>query len=302
MSPVVSAILGFASSVRSVAPRHGDIADADSPAMKELSSEAEWVSRCGWNEPFGDTHSIAGLTLGAASDYVRTFAQTFNGEQAPVYGHLVLARAALEASVVCWWLSEPGISRESRAQRGLSEIIYSAFEERRLDLDPDARQHLADVCEFADELGWSLITPQGKAWSPRSRSKPLVGGEARPSIPRAIANLLTDDETSSIGRVQWSRLSAVTHTTFWGLRTAFLTQDAVASPVAGRRTVPIGTHAGSVFLQVICLLKMLRRSASARFELMGWDDAQWRSAAVTAEQHERQLLDAVRPHLSKLQP
>jgi hypothetical protein len=302
MAPVVEAMLQFASSVRAVGPRHGNIADAGSPAMKELSSEAAWARRSGWNEPFRDTHSIGGLTLGAACDYVTVFAQVFNGEHAPVYGHLVLARAALEASVVCWWLSEPGISRNSRAQRGLSEILYSAWEERRLDLAPDARQHLIDVRQFADRLGWALVNRQRKPWSSRSRGKPFVEGEGRPSIPDGIASLLTDDVTSSIGRVQWSRLSAVTHTTFWGLRTAFQSQDVVDSPIMGRKTVPVGTHAGSVFLQVICLLKALRRSADARFCLMGWDDDDWRSAAAKVEKHERHLLEAVRPHLSTLQP
>jgi hypothetical protein len=302
MAPVVGGVLEFASSVRTVGPRHGDIADADSPAMRELNSQNEWAQRSGWNEPFGDTHSIAGLTLGASSDYVTSFAQLFNGEQAPVYGHLVLARAALEASVVCWWLSEPGISRESRAQRGLSEILYSAWEERRLDLAPDARQHLADVRRFADQLGWALVNSQGNPWTSRSRGKPLVEGAGRPPMADAIASLLTDDTTSSIGRVQWSRLSAVTHTTFWGLRNAFQAEDAVDSPIMGRKTVPVGTHAGSVFLQVICLLKTLRRSADARFRLMGWDDDDWRSAVTTAEKHEHHLLEAVRPYLSTIRP
>lgn len=38
------------------------------------------------------------------------------------------------------------------------------------------------------------------------------------------------------------------------------------------------------------------------FELMGWQDDEWSAAATAAENLERQLLDALRPHLSGLRP
>ena len=34
--------------------------------------------------------------------------------------------------MVSWWLSEPGIARDERVKRGLSEFLYSAIEVFRL--------------------------------------------------------------------------------------------------------------------------------------------------------------------------
>ena len=270
--------------------------------MREISAESDWAKRSGWHAPFADTHSLAELTLRAANDYVHTFADTFNTERAPLYGHLVLARSALESSVICWWLSEPGIARDERIRRGLSEYIYSAVEEQLLDLVPDADQHVAAFIDHATRLEWQVKDYNGKLWSSKSRGKPRVDGVGRPPGAAGIASLLTDDQTSKIGRVQWSRLSAVSHVTFWGLRSAFDDDGAVSDPLSGRAEVPVGTDARSVSLQAICLLKALRRAADAMFELMGWQDHAWRAAATAAEDLERQLLDALKPHLSAMRP
>jgi hypothetical protein len=56
----------------------------------------------------------------------------------PTYGHLVVARAALESSGVSWWLGEDGIARDDRVNRGLSEFLYSATEVGWLEIQNDA--------------------------------------------------------------------------------------------------------------------------------------------------------------------
>lgn len=301
LAPVTQQIRDFTSAVRMVGEGR-KLPSADSPAMREISAESDWAQRSGWEAPFADTHSLAALTLRAANDYVRTFADTFNTDRAPIYGHLVLARSALESSVICWWLCEPGITRDERVKRGLSEYIYSAVEEQRLDLVPGAAQHVAAFIDHATRLGWQVEDYNGKPWSSKSRGKPCVDGVGRPPGASGIAGLLTDDETSKIGSVQWSRLSAISHVTFWGLRAAFDDGAAVSNPLSGRVEVPVGTDARSVYLQVICMLKALRRAADAMFELMGWQDDEWSAAATTAEQFERQLLDVLKPHLSAMWP
>jgi hypothetical protein len=130
LAPMTQRIRDFTSAVKTVGEGR-KLPSAESPAMREISAESEWAKRSGWHAPFADTHSLAELTLRAANDYVHTFADTFNTERTPLYGHLVLARSALESSVICWWLSEPGIARDERIKRGLSEYIYSAVEEQR---------------------------------------------------------------------------------------------------------------------------------------------------------------------------
>ena len=301
LAPVTERIGDFTSAVRAVGEGR-KLPSAESPAMKEISTESDWAQRSGWPAPFADTHSLAELTLRAANDYVDTFAHAFNADRAPVYGHLVLSRAALESSVICWWLSEPRIARDQRIKRGLSEYIYSAVEEQRLDLVPDAAQHVTAFIDHAIRLGWQVADYNGKPWSSNSRGKPRVDGVGRPSGAIGIAALLTDDPTSKIGNVQWSRLSAVSHVTFWGLRSAFDDRGAVSDPVSGRTQVPVGTDARSVYLQAVCLLKALRRAADAMFELMGWQDHKWRAAITAAENLERQMLDTLRPYLLGMRP
>jgi hypothetical protein len=300
MTPIVTGMLEFTTAVNAVTPRHGDVAWAGSFAMAEISDEPGYSNRSGWDTPFGDTHLLGALTLRAATDYVRLFAEAFNAGEMPLYGHLVLARAALEASVVCWWLSEPGIARDERLKRGLSEYVYSAVEEQRLKLAKDAWEHVEAVIERAQRLGWKATDFDADGWKKKSRGTPRVDGVTRPSVPATIARLLTDDESSKIGKVQWSRLSAVVHVTYLGLQSAMLVKDSAPSPVSGQARVPVGTDATSVYLQAVCVLKALRRAADARYELMGWRDEEWSEAAIAAERLERHLLDAVKPDLKNL--
>jgi TolB protein len=66
--------------------------------------------------PVTDAHALGELTLRAAADYVRAFAEAFTAERLPIYRHLVVARSALESCVISWWLSEPGIARDERVK------------------------------------------------------------------------------------------------------------------------------------------------------------------------------------------
>ena len=46
------------------------------------------------DRPIGDTHDIGGIMLSAALDYTLAYADMLRMERTPVYGHLVVARAA----------------------------------------------------------------------------------------------------------------------------------------------------------------------------------------------------------------
>ena len=184
--PVVDAIGALTEAVDAVAPRFGRRPHVDAPAMRELSDEQDYAGRSGMDAPITLTHSLGGLTLTAATDYVRSFAAPFTTERMPLYGHLVEARAALESATVCWWLNEPGIARDDRVKRGLSEFIYSAVELRQLKLHDKSKQHLKDWLGFAANLGWPVTDWDGKAWIRDSRGKPLVGGVGRPAPAAGI--------------------------------------------------------------------------------------------------------------------
>jgi len=126
MQPLVLGVLDFTTALNKVDPLHRRPPSVDSPAMAEIHDQNDYEKRSGWKRPFDDTHVLGALTLRAATDYVRLFAETLNAAQPPLYGHLALARGALESSVVCRWVSEPGLARDERVKRGLSEYLYAA--------------------------------------------------------------------------------------------------------------------------------------------------------------------------------
>jgi hypothetical protein len=293
MAGTVTAIRDFSLAVDAVGPRHGNLAWENSLAMKEIGDEPQYATRGSWDHPITDTHALGEMTLRAAADYVRSFAEAFTAQRPPIYGHLVLTRSALESSVVSWWLSEPGISREERIKRGLSEYLYSATEESWLELGDDATEHVKEWIARAASFGWAATDHNGKPWSlTKSRGKPFVDQVSRPSIPAGITGLLVSEQERRIGKLLWSRLSAVSHVTWFGLQSALSLDEAKANIASGLSTVPVGTDVSAVILQALCILKALRQAATARFTLMGWQDDQWTAAAHLAEQHELALFHA----------
>jgi hypothetical protein len=283
MAPVAEALNALAGAVEATGPRHGRLPDPESEGMKELASEGQYRARSGWENPIMDTHNFGSLTLWAAADYVRSFAATLGGDQPPIYGHLALARDALEASVVAFWLNQGGIAYDERVKRGLCEVIYSANEVQRLGLTEGAEAKLAEVEAWPDGFGWEFRFARGK---------PEVDGTKRRSVPDGIRSLLVDDEQAQLGQLLWKRLSAVTHVVWWGLTWALDLTDAPAGG-SGFTTVAVGTDSSKVLLQAFCIARALRVAATERFALMGWIDAEWEAARQAAEQHELALLKAL---------
>ncbi len=290
LASMVADIRTFTLEVDAVGPRHGSTPWENSPAMRELSDEQGYKSS--WTYPITDTHMLGGLTLQAAADYVRTFAESFSTESVPTYGHLVVARSALESSVVSWWLSEPGIARDERVKRGLSEFLYSASEVFRLKIRDDGGEQVKQWTADATELGWAATDYDGEQWKPRSRGTPRVDGVERPSMPQGITRLLVSDTDAKIGKLLWSRLSAVSHVTFFGLQAGMMLGDVTPNLVPGLKTVPVGTDSSSVSLMAFCVVRALRQAATARFALMGWEDDAWKAAHDFAEEREAALVRA----------
>jgi hypothetical protein len=76
----------FTMEVDAVAPRHGRTPCADSPGLRELPDEHAYEDRCSWTGPIAVTHGLGALTLQAASDYVRTIAESFSTSRSPRTG------------------------------------------------------------------------------------------------------------------------------------------------------------------------------------------------------------------------
>jgi hypothetical protein len=112
---------------------------------------------------------------------------------------------------------------------------------------------------------------------------------SRPSMPDGITRLLVRDSDAKIGKLLWSRLSAVSHVTYFGLQSAMLFGDVTPSLSPGVKIVPVGTNSSSVFLVAFCVVRALREAATARFALMGWEDDAWTAAHKRAAQIENAL-------------
>ncbi len=286
MAPTVAALQAFTMAVDDVAVRHADVPATDSQAMRELAAENDYRSQSSWQNPITDTHMFGGATLRAASDYVRTFATAFTAERPPLYGHLTLARSALESSVVSAWLNEPDIAYVERIKRGLCERLYSANEVKKLELSPDAARELTQIEADATSFGWNPHF---------NRGKPEVDETKRPSVGSGITRLLVEDTQARIGSLLWSRLSAVTHVTWFGLLWAFTLPEGAPSGSGGFATVPVGTDSTKVATQAWCALRALRAAANRRFTLMGWSDQEWQDAAGRAEAYEYTLFQSAAP-------
>lgn len=272
--------------------------DAESLAMGEVHDDADYGGRSGLDNPFTVINMLGDLTLTAATDHVRAFGEVFRGspdvDKVPMYAHLVIARAALEACVVSAWLNEPGIARDERLRRGLSEFIYSAVEEQRVRYQRGGWARTRDWIEHVTKLGWTVTDWEGNEWRRDTQGTPRIAGVMRPGIAGGVRDLLVNDDASKIGKLEWSRLSAVSHATWWGLRWGMGLDQGVANPATGLLSVPVGTTASGVLLQAVCILKALRRAADTRFELMGWSSPGWADAVRASIEHEGEVLRALK--------
>jgi hypothetical protein len=283
IAPLVAAIRDFALAVDAVSERFGGLPTAESRAMSERAEEASYSKRSSWEQPVTDTHLLGAATLRAASDYLRAFAELFRSDHPPLYAHLTVTRAALEAGVVSAWLNEPGIARIDRIKRGLCEMLYSANEVNALELDPDGPEHVAFWKEVGACFGWTVNN---------SRTKPVIDDTRRPRISDGIVAVASDDG-SRVGGLLYSRLSAVDHVTWFGLQSAFDLDAAHHEERARTSTVPIIVDAVKVSMYAYYVVRVVRAAAQARFTLMGWLDEEWAAATAGADGLQERLLKIV---------
>lgn len=177
-------------------------------------------------------------------------------------------------------------TRNRRVSVGLCDRLYSANEVKNLELSPDAAEEVKQLEADAASFGWRSHFGRG--------DKPEVDGAKRPSVGNGITRLLVEDSQARIGRLLWSRLSAVTHVTWFGLLWAFMLPEDAPSG-SSFTTVPVGTDPTRVATQAWCALRVLRAAANRRFMLMGWADQEWQDAASRAEAYEYALFQSAAP-------
>jgi hypothetical protein len=256
---------------------------AESVAMSEIAAEQNYRSRSEWRDPIADTHAFALATLRASCDYVRGFAALFDANEPPLYAHLPLARAALEAAGTSLWLSELGVGVLDRMKRGLCELLYSANEVDALELSDDAGESVRLWEGVAQSFGWDLNN---------SRSKPVIAGARRPRISESIVQLADSRPGSQAGNILFSRLSAADHVTWFGLSWAMDMASVAHRPTSTLGTVPVGTDSRQFALVAFYIVRGLRVSANNLFTFMGWTDAAWEQAVTATQELELQFAQA----------
>jgi hypothetical protein len=276
----------FCTAVEAVTDRHGHIPDTASTGMRELAVEARYREQSTWQNPITDTHMFGAMTLRAAADYMRSFAQLFDTEEPPVYGHVVVARAAFESASVSSWLNDAHIGVPERIRRGLCEQLYSAREVHDLGITPDSLDRVDEWVAVATSFGWTA-----------KRSSSKIAGSGRPSVSEGIVRAADSGEQSRIGDLLYCRTAAVSHVTWFGLQTGLDIAGAEVDPVRRSGKVAIGTDTARVGPLCFYMSRAVRAAASSRVELMGWTDTEWRSAV---DEHAALELDLARRSIGQL--
>jgi hypothetical protein len=170
---------------------------AASKGMDELATELQSYR--------GQVDAFGAVTLFAESDHLRAYAALFDTDRAPVSGHLVLARAVVEASVVSAWLNDASIGVEERVRRGVVERIHSARQQQRIkDFRPKGKQEENDMKTVAQVFGWPLHLGD-------STTDIEVPGTRRPAPGPEATKVLVDIAGSTLGQTLLSYQSGIMH-------------------------------------------------------------------------------------------
>ena len=288
MAPTVSAVNDLCDAVGAMPARFGHHPKEPSRGMSELAAEAKsYLGKSQWTEPVQGTHSLGAFALFAASDSIRAYATLFDNDKAPVYAHLVLARAVCEASVVAAWLNDPVVEVDERIRRGVVERLHSARQQQRIkDLRPKGTKVADDMKAIAEAFGWHVDL--GKR--PEDTN---VAGTKRPAIGPGATAILVDLVGSTIGQTLWSYLSGVMHASWYARAQAVLAppDDKPGSLVPS--LAGIGTDSGSVNTQTVCVLRLFTVAAERRVTLMGWQTDEWLAAKQRSDQLREAILKAI---------
>lgn len=239
----------------------------EADALAELEQQATFAGV--WDSaPIDTAASHVGLLLVAGEDAMRTYAHAIVAEDTPLYAHLPIARAGIEALAMAAWLGEPRIGAKERVRRSINERIYSAIQQERLpeglNPEPGRRQRLLAAVEA------------GFARTQSKRGQPAYLAPARPSITKLVINALDDDR---LGRTVYSYFSAVSHGALWGLTQALVPQ---AGPSEDQGTAGLEHSSLGIGLYALALASAHITAWDGWRQHMGWESPGWLEAVAEA--------------------
>lgn len=237
-----------------------------SKAADEL---AEYADRPEIAESIQTTFALGGMWIVGAEDLLLTVADTIPQQQ--VYSTSVLARSVIEWCARALWLFDASISSRERLRRGMTEYLYSLWEQWRIVREPaPLKQHLLarieEEVEEASQIGFE-VRAGGK-----NRPNLYYCEHERPSSAKAIDGLLSSIAPDA-PRLVWSFYSAVAHGTSYALGQVFqpIASSGEIRTLAMKSPRPVDLLRPAAF----ALLGYLR-AFDQMVELYNWDVPHWR--------------------------
>jgi hypothetical protein len=265
--PRLEALANLVKEARAAREHYGWLPDANSEAMRELAEESKFVGSWG-TEPIRSCYSAAGVLLAAAEDHARSITELLFLDRAPLFGHVVLARSALESASRVLWLSQLGIGARTRVARSYTDALDNLYQLSRLPGDPVpwATVRRNNILEEARRQNFRVITKKGKV--------PAIQ-EERPSQTKLLRSLLAGGGDEELGALIYNYYSAVAHGSMYGLLQRFERTDQrnAISPLVTAALVVSSNDVNSVLSAFIL---GYARAVKEHFTLMGWDRDSWR--------------------------
>ena len=212
-----------------------------------------------------DAQTVAGLRVAATEDHMSAIA-TLVAHPTSVFPLRTLARTAAELSVRAWWLLDPACSPQDRAERGLSEALYSFQEQKQL---PGA-----DLHEKAAERRREIASQAG------SEGLHVSGDNQRPSSTMQLLRETLDDE--DLGSIVYRLLSAHVHGTTYALTQLVRRETAQPTTVEGLGKVMVGTDAANDAQSILMAFMPYARAVRRYFHYNGYPNKQLTGALVYA--------------------
>jgi hypothetical protein len=258
---------------RETRQHYGWLPDVDSEGMRELAEESRFVGAWG-QEPVRACHTMATVLLVGAEDHARSITELLLLERAPLYGHVVLARSALEMSARVLWLCEVGIGVRLRVARGYTDALDNLNEQRRLPGNPvpSAVTRRDRIIAEARRQHFNVIR--------KDRKPPAIEHE-RPSKTSLMRALLGAGGDADLGALLYSFYSAVAHGTAYGLLQQF---DRVEPPskLSALATARPSVNSDDVRSVVTAMVLGYGRAVKELHDLMGWNGQEWLDAYTSA--------------------
>ncbi len=249
--------------------------DAVSDAMAELNVESTFAGTWG-KDPVRQAHYWGAALILAAEDFIESACRLVAREPLPVFGHLVLARSALEACGRAQWLYEPGIGVRRRIARGMTERLYSLAEQKRLPADVGGSARIIErrrsILDEATRQGFLKVTKQ---------KTPTTIGEPRLGATETVKNALGESDDPDLGHVLFGYFSAVSHGTAYGLMQSIgvARGEAPLQPdtIGHLKTESVGVNS-AIAAMILAYVEAVERQRNH----FGWKSSEWAAAVIEA--------------------